>query len=118
MFTIQTLQDADYTGPGATSWSEVTVQAVSPTEVTFTLKTPLGGFLQAATQPIAPAHLLERGPGRACCPTTRSAASRSGPGRSRCTTLDDDKAELVPAESALPPIDAEPDPSAARRRTR
>ena len=43
VYTIETLQDPDYTGPGATSWSEVTVRAVSPTVVTFTLKTPLGG---------------------------------------------------------------------------
>ena len=58
VYTIETLQDSAYAGPGATSWSEVDVRAVSPTEVTFTLETPLGGFLQAATQPIAPAHLL------------------------------------------------------------
>ena len=36
----------------------MTVQATAPRTVTFTLETPLGGFLQAATQPIAPAHLL------------------------------------------------------------
>jgi len=58
VFTIETLQDPAYTGPAAGSWNEVTVTAVSPTTVTFTLKTPLGGFLQALTQPIAPAHLL------------------------------------------------------------
>ena len=45
-------------GPAATSWGEVTVRAVSDKVVTFTLKTPLGGFLQALTQPIAPAHIL------------------------------------------------------------
>jgi peptide/nickel transport system substrate-binding protein len=58
VYTIQTLQDPAYTGPSAGSWNEVTVQATSPTMVTFTLKTPLGGFLQALTQPIAPAHIL------------------------------------------------------------
>jgi peptide/nickel transport system substrate-binding protein len=58
-FTIRTLQDPAYTGPAAGSWSEVNVRAVSDRVVTFTLMTPLGGFLQAATQPIAPAHLLE-----------------------------------------------------------
>ncbi len=30
VFTIETLQDADYTGPAATSWSEVTVTASGP----------------------------------------------------------------------------------------
>ena len=57
-FTIRVLQDPAYHGPAAGSWNEVTVQATAPRTVTFTLKTPLGGFLQAATQPIAPAHLL------------------------------------------------------------
>ncbi len=57
-FTIRTLQDADYAGPAARSWSEVTVTVVDDRRVMFTLATPLGGFLQALTQPLAPAHLL------------------------------------------------------------
>jgi len=57
-FTIRTLQDPAYVGPVAGSWSEVEVRAVSERTVTFTLMTPLGGFLQAVTQPIAPAHIL------------------------------------------------------------
>jgi peptide/nickel transport system substrate-binding protein len=57
-FTIHTLQDPDYSGPRSTSWSGVTVQAIGERTVRFTLDTPIGGFLQAATQPIAPAHLL------------------------------------------------------------
>ena len=36
----------------------MTVQAIGERTVRFTLDTPIGGFLQAATQPIAPAHLL------------------------------------------------------------
>ena len=58
VFTVQTLSDAAYIGPGAASWREVTATAVDPLTVTFQLDTPLGGFLVAATQPIAPAHLL------------------------------------------------------------
>ena len=54
----ETLQDPAYTGPSARSWTEVTVATTGPRQVRFTLKTPLGGFLQALTQPIAPAHLL------------------------------------------------------------
>ena len=57
-FTIQTLQDPEYTGPRSTSWTGVNVQATGERTVRFTLDTPIGGFLQAATQPIAPAHLL------------------------------------------------------------
>ncbi len=58
VFTIRTLQDPDYTGPAASSWGEVTVEALDDKTVTFTLDTPLGGFPQALTQPIAPVHLL------------------------------------------------------------
>ena len=57
-FTIRTLQDPSYTGPGAGSWQDVTVRTDGALTVVFTLSTPLGGFLQAATQPIAPAHIL------------------------------------------------------------
>ena len=57
-FTIHALQDPDYAGPRSTSWVGVTVQALGGRTVRFTLDTPIGGFLQAATQPIAPAHLL------------------------------------------------------------
>ena len=57
-FTIRTLQDPAYTGPAAGSWQDVTVRTDGALTVVFTLSTPLGGFLQAATQPIAPAHLL------------------------------------------------------------
>ena len=62
-FTIRVLQDPKYSGPGAGSWNEVTVQPVGMRTVVFTLATPLGGFLQAATQPIAPAHVLAEHPG-------------------------------------------------------
>lgn len=58
VFTLQALSDPDYTGPGASSWREVTATATDPLTVVLQLATPLGGFLQAATQPIAPAHLL------------------------------------------------------------
>ena len=61
-FTIRTLQDPRYSGPAAGSWQDVTVRTVSAQTVVFTLSTPLGGFLQAATQPVAPAHLLANVP--------------------------------------------------------
>ncbi|MEX2011559.1 MAG: peptide ABC transporter substrate-binding protein [Chloroflexota bacterium] len=57
-FTVGILQDEAYSGPGAASWRDVTVTAVDERTVRFELSTPLGGFLQAATQPIVPAHLL------------------------------------------------------------
>ncbi len=59
LFTIHALQDPDYSGPAGSSWSEVNVTAEDSHTVTFELKRPLGGFLTAFAQPIAPAHLLE-----------------------------------------------------------
>ncbi len=58
VFTIGILQDTRYGGPGAASWRDVTVQAQGERTVRFELATPMAGFLQAATQPIVPAHLL------------------------------------------------------------
>ncbi|HUQ78412.1 MAG TPA: peptide ABC transporter substrate-binding protein [Patescibacteria group bacterium] len=58
IFTIETLKSPDYHGPGAGSWTGITVRAVDASTVRFELTTPLGGFLELATQPIAPAHLL------------------------------------------------------------
>ncbi len=58
VFTVRTLSDPTYGGPGAASWSQVVATAIDELTVTFQLETPLGGFLVAATQPIAPAHLL------------------------------------------------------------
>jgi peptide/nickel transport system substrate-binding protein len=62
VFTIETLSDPDYDGPGSASWREVTATALDPVTVALRLTTPLGGFLQAATQPIAPRHLLDTVP--------------------------------------------------------
>jgi peptide/nickel transport system substrate-binding protein len=57
-FTVDVLRDPAYTGPGGESWRDVSATVVDPSTVQLHLTTPLGGFLQAATQPIAPAHLL------------------------------------------------------------
>jgi peptide/nickel transport system substrate-binding protein len=58
VFTVDVLKDPNYTGPSAASWRDVTARATSERTVTFDLTTPIGGFLQAATQPIVPAHIL------------------------------------------------------------
>ena len=57
-FTVATLQDPQYRGPGAGSWAGITVTAVDSATVRFELATPIGGFLDLATQPIVPEHLL------------------------------------------------------------
>jgi peptide/nickel transport system substrate-binding protein len=58
-FTVSVLSDPAYTGPGGESWRDVSATVVDPKTVVLHLTTPLGGFLEAATQPIAPAHLLD-----------------------------------------------------------
>ena len=68
----------------------------------FTLKTPLGGFLQAATQPIAPAHIL------AGIPVDQLAdrpfgRQPIGSGPFAVASLSNDTAELIPAGTILQP---------------
>ena len=100
IFTIETLQDPAYTGPSATSWSEVTVATTGPRQVRFTLKTPLGGFMQALTQPIAPAHLLGEVP-IASLADDPFGGRPVGSGPFALTDLTPTSASLVPAEIVL-----------------
>jgi len=100
-YTIGVLQDPAYRGPGAGSWNEVRVQTDGDRMVTFTLTTPLGGFLQAMTQPIAPAHLLAGVPVEdlSDLPFGRQPI---GAGPFAVASLTDDAAELIPAVTLLP----------------
>jgi ABC-type transport system substrate-binding protein len=106
-FTIEALQDPDYAGPAAGSWNDATVAVVDPLTVTITLANPLGGFLQAATQPIAPAHLLADVP---VSELVNDGFGRQpvGAGPFALVRLDDDHAELVPAAIVRPGGTADP----------
>jgi peptide/nickel transport system substrate-binding protein len=97
-YTVGVLRDPSYTGPGAGSWPEVTATAVDARTIRFDLATPLGGFLELATQPIAPAHLLRDVPvdNLADDPFGRAPV---GSGPFVLTELDDDHAVLEPAAS-------------------
>ena len=95
VFTISVLSDPTYTGPGASSWREVTASAPDPLTVNLDLDTPLGGFLEAATQPIAPAHLLGGIPA-ANLPDDPFGQSPIGSGPFRLTSLDANGATLDP----------------------
>jgi peptide/nickel transport system substrate-binding protein len=108
VFTIRTLQDPAYAGPAAGSWTEVEVRAVSDHIVTFTLATPLGGFLQAATQPIAPAHILDGIPVEALVDDPFG-TQPIGSGPFALAELTDTSASLVPASDS--PGCIEPCPS-------
>jgi peptide/nickel transport system substrate-binding protein len=92
-FTIGVLSDPTYTGPGAASWGEVTATALDPLTVEIDLVSPLGGFLQLATQPIAPAHLLS-GIDPAALPTDPFGQAPVGDGPFRLISLDATKATL------------------------
>ncbi len=58
VYTVHVLQDPAYAGPLAAGWQGVTATALDAATVRFDLAVPLGGFLQAAAQPLLPAHLL------------------------------------------------------------
>jgi len=96
VFTIRTLQDPEYTGPSAGSWKDATVEAIGSRTVVFTVANPLGGFLQAATQPIAPAHLLASVP-VATLSDDPFGQRPIGSGPFALVRLDAEAAELVPA---------------------
>jgi peptide/nickel transport system substrate-binding protein len=109
VFTIQALSDPGYDGPGAGSWGEVTATASDPTTVMLRLTTPLGGFLQAATNPIAPAHLLANVP-VASLSTDPFGMHPVGSGSFRLVSLDANRAVLAPVG---PVATASAGPSAA-----
>jgi peptide/nickel transport system substrate-binding protein len=112
-FTIKTLQDPAYTGPSSSSWSEVTVGTPAPRIVVFTLANPLGGFLQALTQPIAPAHLLSDVPVD-LLPDHPFGTQPVGSGPFELIELTSTSAMLAPAVATpLEDDGATPDPAAA-----
>ena len=58
VYTVGVLHDPDYAGPLASTWAEVTATALDPRTVQFDLGDPVGGFLQVASLPLLPAHIL------------------------------------------------------------
>jgi peptide/nickel transport system substrate-binding protein len=111
VYTVGVVNDPGYTGPGAGSWREVIASVVDEKTVRFDTATPLGGFLELATQPIAPAHLLSEVPidEQADAPFGRAPV---GSGPYVLTELDDNHAVLEPA-ATVRVGDPEIDPSAA-----
>ena len=113
IFTIRTLQDPAYSGPSSTSWSEVAVTSSGPRRVVFSLRTPLGGFLQALTQPLAPAHLMGDIPIEELG-DNEFGRQPVGSGPFALVELTDTSASLVPAGDIVPvEEEGSPDPSAA-----
>jgi peptide/nickel transport system substrate-binding protein len=102
LYTLSVLRDPAYSGPGAGSWAGVTAKAENSRTIRFELATPIGGFLQLASQPIAPAHLLAEVP-------IESLADHEfglvpvGSGPFAIVELDADHAVLEPAATAAQP---------------
>jgi peptide/nickel transport system substrate-binding protein len=106
-FTVGVLSDPAYTGPGGESWRDVSATVLDPRTVVLHLTTPLGGFLQAATQPIAPAHLLEGIPLEAL-PDDPFGQQPIGSGPFRLVYLNSARA-LLAAATPIEPLPDDPD---------
>ena len=103
-FTVGVLSDPLYTGPGGESWRDVSAVVIDPLTVELRLTNSLGGFLQAATQPIAPAHVLAGIPPDAISDDPFGMAP-IGSGPYSLQTLDSARAVLGVATPAEPPGD-------------
>jgi peptide/nickel transport system substrate-binding protein len=111
VFTVDTLRDPDYHGPGAGSWLGVKATAVDAHVVRFDLDEPFAGFLELATQPIAPEHLLGETPPSAMA-TDPFGEAPIGSGPYAIIELDREHAVLEPAATVIPPSVDEADASA------
>jgi peptide/nickel transport system substrate-binding protein len=107
VYTVEALKNPDAAGGAAASWAEVTVTALGPRTVQFTLATPLGGFLAALCQPLLPAHLLDGVP-FARLAESNFARHPVGTGPFALLELDGTRAVLEPAAPA--PVLATPTP--------
>jgi peptide/nickel transport system substrate-binding protein len=105
-FTVGVLSNPSYTGPGGESWRDVQATVIDRQTVELDLTTPLGGFLQAATLPIAPAHLLAGVPIEELA-TDQFGAQPVGSGPFRLLSLDDTRAMLA-AATPVEPLPADP----------
>jgi peptide/nickel transport system substrate-binding protein len=112
-FTVGVLKSESYSGPGGASWKEVTATALDSRTVRFDLITPLGGFLQAATQPLVPRHLLDGTPVPLLSASTSNFGREPvGSGPFRLASLTPRRVELVPAGRGAPAATAGPGASA------
>ncbi len=99
VYTVNVLKDPSYTGPLGSSWREVNVTAIDDKTVRFELTTPIGGFLQAATVGLLPAHLLDEAPIETLADDPFS-LQPVGSGPFVLTSWNAGSASLVPASAA------------------
>jgi peptide/nickel transport system substrate-binding protein len=128
VYTVEALSDSSYNGPARDSWREVTATELDEHTVRLDLATPLGGFLQAATQPIAPAHVFQGIPlDRLADDPVNQKPIGSGPFRLVSWNASEallepalgstvpDSGPVDPSHSAPPPTDTIGSPSATER---
>jgi len=108
VYTIGVLQSPDYLGALAATWAGVEVTALDTRTVRFRLAVPTGGFLQAATLPLLPEHLLADVP-VASLADDQFAVDPIGNGPFALVSIGDDSAVLEPV---LPPVVAPVGPAA------
>lgn len=75
VFTYQTIQNIQAQSSLYASWQGITVKAIDPYDVTFTLPNTLAAFPYSLTNGIIPAHLLKKIP----APQLRSASFNTDP---------------------------------------
>ncbi len=117
VFTVGVLKSPGYSGPLAASWQGVTATAVDDRTVTFELATPIGGFLQAVTVGLLPAHLLSETPVETLADDPFS-LQPVGSGPFVLTSWNAESATLVPASAALTPAEepgVSPEPGATNQ---
>jgi peptide/nickel transport system substrate-binding protein len=106
VFTVDTLRNPDYHGPGAGSWLGITATAIDAHTVRFNLDDPFAGFLELTAQPIAPKHLLGDIPVSEMA-SDPFGAQPVGSGPYSVVELDRDHAVLQPAPAFTPPDEDE-----------
>lgn len=57
-FTYQIIQNPDAQSPFRSSWQDISVKAIDPTTITFSLPNPLSSFPYSLTNGIVPKHIL------------------------------------------------------------
>ncbi len=61
-FTYQVIQNPDAQSPLHDSWQNITIKALDPQTISFTLPTALGSFIYSLTTGIVPQHVLDGRP--------------------------------------------------------
>jgi peptide/nickel transport system substrate-binding protein len=110
VFTVKLLQEEGYDGPYGVSWQGIKVIADDRYVVRFTMSVPLAGFLNLATLPLLPQHVVKGVPVAELADSLFS-YQPTGNGPFRLVEVDSSHAILqrvrsvVPADGLFGPVD-------------